>query len=181
MGSILTSLLSAPPTKEPSSLSQSMLSTLLTCSTSSQKAVNEVAKINVVTINPHNMTLVNQGETQEMKVESTMDVTVQVADNHELSLAEFLDGCAKVANETTSVVRSTLEDIVVTDEKNKTNFDSRSNQQTQLNQNEVPEKHEEFDNVMCQTLGKVVPEWDTDLNFRLRQLDTVLATKAVSK
>ena len=81
-----------------------------------------------------------QGETQEMKVESTMDVTVQVADNHELSLAEFLDGCAKVANETTSVVRSTLEDIVVTDEKNKTNFD-RSNQQTQLNQNEVPEKH----------------------------------------
>ena len=40
---------------------------------------------------------------------------------------------------------------------------------------------EEFDNVMCQTLGKVVPEWDTDLNFRLRQLDTVLATKAVSK
>ena len=34
---------------------------------------------------------------------------------------------------------------------------------------------------MCQTLGKVVPEWDTDLNFRLRQLDTVLATKAVSK
>ena len=75
-----------------------------------------------------------------MKVESTMDVTVQVADNHELSLAEFLDGCAKVANETTSVVRSTLEDIVVTDEKNKTNFD-RSNQQTQLNQNEVPEKH----------------------------------------
>ena len=81
-----------------------------------------------------------QGNTQEMKVESTMDVTVQVADNHELSLAEFLDGCAKVANETTSVVRSTLEDIVVTDEKNKTNFD-RSNQQTQLNQNEVPEKH----------------------------------------
>lgn len=76
-----------------------------------------------------------------MKVESKMDVTVQVADNHELSLAEFLDGCAKVANETTSVVRSTLEDIVVTDEKNKTNFDSRSNQQTQLNQNEVPEKH----------------------------------------
>ena len=40
---------------------------------------------------------------------------------------------------------------------------------------------EEFDNVMCQTLGKVVPEWDTDLNFRLRQLDTVLATKSVSK
>ena len=75
-----------------------------------------------------------------MKVESTMDVTVQVADNHELSLAEFLDGCAKVANETTSVVRSTLEDLVVTEEKNKTNFD-RSNQQTQLNQNEVPEKH----------------------------------------
>ena len=42
---------------------------------------------------------------------------------------------------------------------------------------------DEFDNVMCQTLGKVVPEWDTDLNFRLRQLDTVLASssKAVSK
>ena len=78
-----------------------------------------------------------QGETQEMKVESTMDVTVQVSGNHELSLAEFLDGCAKVANETTSVVRSTLEDLVVTEEKNKTNFE-RSNQQ---NQNEVPEKH----------------------------------------
>ena len=69
--SILTSLLSAPPTKEPSSLSQSMLSTLLTCSTSSQKAVNEVAKINVVTINPHNMTLVNQvfGDIQKLHEE----------------------------------------------------------------------------------------------------------------
>ena len=30
-----------------------------------------------------------------------MDVTVQITSDHELSLAEFLDGCAKVANETT--------------------------------------------------------------------------------
>ena len=39
---------------------------------------------------------------------------------------------------------------------------------------------DEFDHVMCQTLGKVVPEWDTDLNFRLRQLDTVLASQRQS-
>ena len=58
--SILTSLLSAPPSKEPSSISQSMLSTLLTCTTRSEKTVNEVAKINVVAINPENMSLVNQ-------------------------------------------------------------------------------------------------------------------------
>jgi len=173
--SILTSLLSAPPSKEPSSISQSMLSTLLTCTTKSEKAVNEITKINVVTINPHNMTLVNQGETQEIKVESKMDVTVQITSDHELSLAEFLDGCAKVANETTSVVRSTLEDLVVTEEKNKTNI--ATNRSDLQNQNEVPEKHDEFDHVMCQTLGKVVPEWDTDLNFRLRQLDTVLASQ----
>ena len=75
-----------------------------------------------------------------MKVESKMDVTVQVNGAHELSLAEFLDGCAKVANETTSVVRSSLEDIVVTEEKNKTNLQfDRCDLQSQ--QNEVPEKH----------------------------------------
>ena len=75
-----------------------------------------------------------------------MDVTVQVNGDHELSLAEFLDGCAKVANETTSVVRSTLEDLNadITEEKNKTNLNNaaaadRSKQHQQ--QNEVPEKH----------------------------------------
>ena len=29
---------------------------------------------------------------------------------------------------------------------------------------------------MCQSSEKVVPEWDTDLNLRLKQLDSVLAT-----
>ena len=29
---------------------------------------------------------------------------------------------------------------------------------------------------MCQSSEKVVPEWDTDLNLRLKQLDNVLAT-----
>lgn len=57
---ILTSLLSAPPSKEPP-FSASMLSTLLTCHTRpAQRVNNEVAKINVVSINPHNMSLVNE-------------------------------------------------------------------------------------------------------------------------
>lgn len=51
-----------------------------------------------------------------------MDVTVHVGSDHELSLAEFLDGCAKVASETTtSVIRSTLEDLEVMQENQKTN------------------------------------------------------------
>ena len=55
-----------------------------------------------------------------------MDVTIHTGD-HELSLAEFLDGCAKVVNGdmTSEVVRSSLEDfnteaIDVTDSKQKT-------------------------------------------------------------
>ena len=41
-----------------------------------------------------------------------MDVTIQTGD-HELGLAEFLDGCAKVVNGdmTSEVVRSSLEDF----------------------------------------------------------------------
>lgn len=37
---------------------------------------------------------------------------------------------------------------------------------------------DEFDYAMGQTLSKVVPAWDTDLNFRLQQLDSVLASAA---
>ena len=71
-----------------------------------------------------------------------MDVTVQVNGDHELSLAEFLDGCAKVANETTSEVRSTLEDLnEVTEEKNKTNLSTADRGKQHQHQNEVPEKH----------------------------------------
>ena len=35
---------------------------------------------------------------------------------------------------------------------------------------------DEFDYAMCQMSGKVVPAWDTDLNLRLQQLDSVLAS-----
>ncbi len=77
-----------------------------------------------------------QGHATEVKVESSMDVTVQVAGDHELSLAEFLDGCARVASETTSVVRSTLEDLVVLQENDKTN--QMGNREIVQ---ELPEKH----------------------------------------
>ena len=66
-----------------------------------------------------------------------MDVTVQVSGDHELSLAEFLDGCAREAttDHHSSVVRSTLEDLELSgqQEKNKTN--------DHLVQHEVPQKH----------------------------------------
>ena len=96
-----------------------------------------------------------QGETQEIKVESKMDVTVQITSDHELSLAEFLDGCAKVANETTSVVRSTLEDLVVTEEKNKTNI--ATNRSDLQNQNEVPEKHGKTPSFLLSNLKSKIP------------------------
>ena len=96
-----------------------------------------------------------QGETQEIKVESKMDVTVQITSDHELSLAEFLDGCAKVANETTSVVRSTLEDLVVTEEKNKTNI--ATNRSDLQNQNEVPEKHGKTPSFLLSNIKSEIP------------------------
>lgn len=39
---------------------------------------------------------------------------------------------------------------------------------------------DEFDYAMGQTLSKVVPAWDTDLNLRLQQLDSVLASAAAA-
>ena len=33
---------------------------------------------------------------------------------------------------------------------------------------------------ICQSSEKVVPEWDTDLNLRLKQLDSVLADAAAN-
>ena len=66
----------------------------------------------MVAVDPFDQTLVKQGGAQEVKVETAMDVTIQTGD-HELSLAEFLDGCARVVNRyaTSEVVRSTLEDF----------------------------------------------------------------------
>ena len=84
-----------------------------------------------------------------------MDVTVQITSDHELSLAEFLDGCAKVANETTSVVRSSLEDLVVIEEKNKTNI--ATNRSDLQNQNEVPEKHGKTPSFLLSNLKSETP------------------------
>ena len=65
-----------------------------------------------------------------------MDVTVHVADGQEMSLARFLDGCTAQV-ETSSTVRSTLEDLEVIEESNKTN----NAVPAIVNVSEVPEKH----------------------------------------
>ena len=76
-----------------------------------------------------------------------MDVTVQVSGDHELSLAEFLDGCAREASEvnSSSEVRSTLEDLEVNQEETEktNNFinDLNAGPKQCQPQNEVPAKH----------------------------------------
>ena len=67
-----------------------------------------------------------------------MDVTIQSGD-HELSLADFLDGCAKVVNaETSTVVRSSLEDF---DKKVIGNNEHFERKIFDIGAPEAPEKH----------------------------------------
>ena len=67
-----------------------------------------------------------------------MDVTIQSGD-HELSLADFLDGCAKAVNaETSTVVRSTLEDF---DKKVIGNNEHFERKIFDIGAPEAPEKH----------------------------------------
>ena len=76
---------------------------------------------------------------QEVKVESAVDVTIQSGD-HELSLADFLDGCANVVTETSTEVRSTLEDFdnkVIGD----IDIDQDIRKNIDIDAPEAPEKH----------------------------------------
>ena len=67
-----------------------------------------------------------------------MDVTIQSGD-HELSLADFLDGCAKAVNaETSTVVRSSLEDF---DKKVIGNDERVEGKTFDICAPEAPEKH----------------------------------------
>ena len=78
-----------------------------------------------------------QGPTaQEVKIESALDVTIN-SGTHELSLADFLDGCANVANETSSIVRSTLEDF----DKKAVSVNDQDIQKIDVTAPEAPEKH----------------------------------------
>ena len=78
-----------------------------------------------------------QGSTaQEVKIESALDVTIH-SGTHELSLADFLDGCANVANETSSIVRSTLEDF----DKKAVSVNDQDIQKIDVTAPEAPEKH----------------------------------------
>ena len=74
---------------------------------------------------------------QEVKVESAVDVTIQSGD-HELSLADFLDGCANVVTETSTEVRSTLEDF---DDKVMGDIDLDQDIRIDIDAPEAPEKH----------------------------------------
>lgn len=71
--------------------------------------------------------------THELNVESAMEVTIQNGAN-ELSLSEFLDGCANV--ESTSVVRSALEDFEETSTSEVIN-----DHHNDINSPEAPEKY----------------------------------------
>ena len=73
---------------------------------------------------------------QEVKIESTLDVTIH-SGTHELSLADFLDGCANVANETSSIVRSTLEDF----DKKVVSVNDQEIPKIDVSAPEAPEKH----------------------------------------